>query len=124
MVRKIVQKLRIKQIRTLAKNKGIVQIGENVWKIRWIQNGGFDKKCGGICTWWILDFRMGDFEYPPILVNIRNPESPRLNIPQLDFPPLRVFSCKKVNAVSDWSQGVLFILSKKHVFGLRIAWRL
>ena len=29
--------------------------------------GDIAKKCGGICTWKIPDFRMGDFEYSPII---------------------------------------------------------
>ena len=65
MVRKIVQKWGIIQIRTLAKNGGIVQISEKSSENKINPKWGILKKCGGICTWGILDFRMADFECSP-----------------------------------------------------------
>ena len=53
MVRKIVQELGTIQIRTLAKNEGIVQIGGKFSENR------LNSK------WGILDFRMGNFECSP-----------------------------------------------------------
>ena len=61
MLRKIVQKWGIIQIRTLAKNGGIVQIGGKCSETKIKSKWGILQKCGGICTWGILDFGMGDF---------------------------------------------------------------
>ena len=58
-------KMGIKQIRTLAKNEGIIQIGgkwsENKINSKW----GILRKMGGSSTWEIEDFRMEDVEYSP-----------------------------------------------------------
>ena len=67
MLRKIVQKWGIIQIRTLAKNGGIVQIGGKCSKNKINSKWGILQKCGGICTLGILDFRMGDFKCSPFV---------------------------------------------------------
>ena len=41
-------------------------------------NGGYCKKCGGISTWGILAFRMGDFECSPLGIYVCNLETIRL----------------------------------------------